>query len=323
MLKDKKIFLTGGAGFIGTKLCSALHEDNSVLIYDNFKRNSIRWTGLLDSCNVRLAHGDVLDSECLRDTIGSFKPDIVVHLAAVAGIDTVIKNPADTMRVNMIGTYNLLEALRENLDDIERYVNISTSEVFGSYAFKVDEASTTNLQPVGEARWTYSVSKLAGEHLTHSYYKMYGLPAVTIRPFNIFGPGQVGEGAIHQFAVRAVNNEDMLIHGDGDQIRSWCYIDDFIDGLMLCLEKDEAVGNSFNIGNPRNTITISMLAQLIKTIAESDSRILYVPKDYTDVEIRMPSIEKAKKMLQYAPKWELTDGLRETIDWYRKVLFHG
>ncbi len=92
---------------------------------------------------------------------------------------------------------------------------------------------------------------------------------------------------------------------------------------MLCLEKDEAVGNSFNIGNPRNTITISMLAQLIKTIAESDSRILYVPKDYTDVEIRMPSIEKAKKMLQYAPKWELTDGLRETIDWYRKVLFHG
>ncbi len=322
MLMDKKILLTGGAGFIGTKLCAALHVNNDILIYDNYVRNSIRWTGLLDSCNVRLAQGDVLDRESLREAVGSFKPDIVVHLAAVAGIDTVIKNPVNTMRVNMIGTYNLLEALRENIEYIERFVNFSTSEVFGSYAVKVDEACTTNLQPVGEARWTYSVSKLAGEHLTHSYYKMYGLPAVTIRPFNIFGPGQVGEGAIHQFAVRAINNEDMLVHGDGDQIRSWCYIDDFIDGLMLCLENDGAVGNSFNIGNPRNTITISMLAQLIKTIAGSDSRILFVPKDYTDVEIRMPSIEKAKRILHYAPKWELADGLGQTISWYRKVLLH-
>ena len=320
MIEEKKIFLTGGAGFIGTKLCSRLHENNSILIYDNFKRNSIKWTDLLNSSSIKLMQGDVLDSECLRDAISSYKPDIVVHLAAVAGIDTVIKNPADTMRINMIGTYNLLEALRENIECIERFVNFSTSEVFGSYAFKVDEGCTTNLQPVGEAGWTYSVSKLAGEHLTHSYYKMYGLPAVSVRPFNIYGPGQVGEGAIHQFAIRAIKNEDLCVHGDGDQIRSWCYIDDFIDGLLLCLEKEEAVGNSFNIGNPKGTITISMLAQLIRRIAESDSRILYVPKNYTDVELRMPSIEKAKKILRYEPKWDLADGLKKTIDWYKKVM---
>ncbi len=323
MIKDKKIFITGGAGFIGTKLCAALCESNSIMIYDSFRRNSIRWTNLLDNSSIKLTHGDVLDKECLRDTLGSFKPDIVVHMAAVAGIDTVIKNPAETMRVNMLGVYNLLEALRDNNDHLERFVNFSTSEVFGSYAFKVDEASTTNLQPVGEARWTYSVSKLAGEHLTHSYYKVYGLPAVTVRPFNIYGPGQVGEGAIHQFAVRAINNEDIFVHGDGDQIRSWCYIDDFIDGLMLCIEKEEAVGHSFNIGNPRGTITISMLAQLIKTLAGSSSRILYIPKEYTDVEIRIPSIDKAKNKLQYSPKRELTDGLRSTIEWYKRVLLHG
>lgn len=320
MIEDKKIFLTGGAGFIGTKLCCALHENNNILIYDNFKRNSIKWTDLLNSNCINLMQGDVLDSECLRDAISSYKPDIVVHLAAVAGIDTVIKNPAETMRINMIGTYNLLEALRENIGGIERFVNFSTSEVFGSYAFKVDEGCTTNLQPVGEARWTYSVSKLAGEHLTHSYYKMYGLPAVSVRPFNIYGPGQVGEGAIHQFAIRAIKNEDMYVHGEGDQIRSWCYIDDFINGLLLCLEKEEAIGNSFNIGNPRGTITISMLAQLIRQIAQSDCRILYMPKNYTDVELRMPSIEKAKKILHYEPKWELVDGLKKTIDWYKKVM---
>lgn len=97
----------------------------------------------------------------------------------------------------------------------------------------------------------YSVSKLAAEHLSHSYYKEYGMPVVTVRPFNIYGPGQVGEGAIHQFIVGAIADEQMQIHGDGDQIRSWCYVEDFIKGIMLCLEKEEAIGQSFNIGNPR------------------------------------------------------------------------
>lgn len=320
MIKDKRIFLTGGAGFIGTKLCSLLCENNDVLIYDNLRRNAIKESDLLCKANIKLIQGDILDYQYLRESMSEFKPNIVVHLAAIAGIDTVMKSPVDTMKVNMIGTYHLLEAVKENVENIDRVIDISTSEVFGSYAYKVEEGDTTNLQPVGEARWTYSVSKLAGEHLAHSYFKEYGLPVVSIRPFNIYGPGQVGEGAVHQFILRAIRNEEIVVHGDGGQIRSWCYVEDFINGLMLCLEKKEAIGSSFNIGNPRGTITISMLAQLIKNISHSTSLIKYIPKDYVDVELRIPSIEKARKVLNFEPQIDLSEGLAETIDWYRRVL---
>ncbi|WP_352407942.1 NAD-dependent epimerase/dehydratase family protein [Acetoanaerobium noterae] len=316
-MRDKKIFLTGGAGFIGSKLCEILCKNNNILIYDNLNRNSIKNTNLLNNSNVKLIEGDILDFDRLRNVVEEFKPNIVVHLAAVAGIDTVIKNPVNTMKVNMIGTYNLLESLVSNMDNLERVIDFSTSEVFGSYAYKVNEKDTTNLAPVGEARWTYSVSKLAAEHLSHSYYKEYGMPVITVRPFNIYGPGQVGEGAIHQFVVRALSNEQLQIHGDGDQIRSWCYIEDFIQGIMLCLEKEEAIGQSFNIGNPRATVTIAMLAETIKRISNSNSVIKYVSKNYVDVELRIPSIEKAKALLGYYPKYDLTEGLTKTIDWYR------
>ncbi|ALB44176.1 MULTISPECIES: NAD-dependent epimerase/dehydratase family protein [Clostridium] len=318
MISNKKVLLTGGAGFIGTKLCERLSSNNELLIYDNLKRNSIKNTNLLNKDNIKLVKGDILNFNFLKHTIDEFKPNIVIHLAAIAGIDTVIKNPVSTMKVNMIGTYNILEALKDQ--KIERFIDFSTSEIFGSYAYKVDEAHTSNLAPVGEARWTYSVSKLAGEHLAYSFYKEYGLPIVTIRPFNIYGDGQVGEGAIHQFVVRAIKNEQIQIHGDGDQIRSWCFIDDFINGVMLCLNNQKAIGHSFNIGNPRGTITISMLARLIKTIANSDSEIVYVPKNYVDVELRIPNIEKAKKILRFNPRYDLDEGLEKTIEWYREKI---
>ena len=317
MINNKKILLTGGAGFIGSKLCSILCEKNEILIYDNLNRNSIKNTDLLFRDNVTLVQGDILDFEKIKNTVEEFQPNIVIHLAAIAGIDTVIKSPVSTMKVNMIGTYNILEALKINMNNLEKVVDFSTSEVFGSYAYKVNEMNTTNLAPVGEARWTYSVSKLAAEHLSHSFYKEYKMPVITVRPFNIYGPGQVGEGAIHQFVARAISNEQIQIHGDGDQIRSWCYIEDFIQGIMLCLEKKEAIGQSFNIGNPRATITIAMLAETIKRVAASSSEIIYVSKNYVDVELRIPSIEKAKKLLGFNPKFGLNEWLRNTIDWYR------
>lgn len=315
--KGKKILLTGGAGFIGSKLSELLCENNEILIYDNLARNSIKDTSLLNKKSISLIQGDILNFSFLKEVVDGFKPNIVIHLAAIAGIETVIKNPVNTMKVNMIGTYNVLEAVKDYTKEIDRFIDFSTSEVFGRYAYKVDEKSTTNLAPVGEARWTYSVSKLAAEHLTHSYYKQCGLKAVTVRPFNIYGPGQVGEGAIHQFIIRAIRNEQIQIHGDGDQIRSWCYIDDFVNGIKLCLQNENAVGNSFNIGNPKGTITIGMLAQLIKQISNSKSEIIYVPKNYVDVELRVPSIDKAVELLGFKPKYDLFQGLERTIEWYR------
>ena len=171
-----------------------------------------------------------------------------------------------------------------------------------------------------EARWTYAISKLAGEHLSHSYHKEFDLPVVSIRPFNIYGAGQVGEGAIHIFVRRALKNEDIEVHDEGDQIRSWCFIDDIVDAILLCLEKKESIGHVFNIGNPRGTITIFSLAQKVVEICKSKSRIVFLPKPYVDVELRIPSIEKAKKILGFEPKIELDEGIRRTSDWYKQIL---
>lgn len=318
MINSKRILITGGAGFIGTNIAKRLIKDNQILLYDNLWRNSLKNSQIQDEKNIKIVQGDILDFQKLKSIVDEFKPDIVIHLAAIAGVDTVMKHPVKTMQINMIGTYNILESIKSH--KTERFLNFSTSEIFGSYAYKVGDDAQSSLATVGEARWTYSVSKLAGEHLAYAYHKEYDIPVVNIRPFNVYGPGQVGEGAIHRFVVRALKNEPLEIHGDGDQIRSWCYIDDFVDGVLLCLTKDEAIGQAFNIGNPRGTITINMLARLIKELSQSKSEIIYTPKTYVDVELRIPSIEKAKKILGYEPKIDLEEGLKRTIDWYRRIL---
>jgi nucleoside-diphosphate-sugar epimerase len=164
------------------------------------------------------------------------------------------------------------------------------------------------------------VSKLATEHLAHNYYKQYNLPALSIRPFNIYGPGQVGEGAIHRFIVRALTGEDLEVHNDGSQIRAWCYVDDIVEGVLLCMEKPEAVGQAFNIGNPRSVCTIYDLARHIVRLCESQSQIKFVSWNNADVELRIPNIDKARKLLGYHPKVDLEEGLLCTIDWYRKKL---
>src|SRR4051794_12887986 len=177
----------------------------------------------------------------------------VVHLASIAGVDTVMKQPALTMRVSLLGTANVLDAALES-GKCKRFIDFSTSEVFGRFAYQVTEFDVTTLGAVGEARWTYAVAKLATEHLAMTYHKQFDFPAVTIRPFNIYGPRQVGEGAVHHFIVRALRGEPLLIHNNGDQIRSWCYIDDIVDATLLTLVDERAVGNAFNIGNPRSTV---------------------------------------------------------------------
>lgn len=317
-ISGKRVLITGGAGFIGTALCRRLADDNQIVLYDSLWRDALKNSSLLEHPNVRLVVGDVLDRARLAEAVGGCQ--IVLHMAAIAGIDTVIRSPIHTMKVNILGTVNLLDALEPVIDQVERFVFFSTSEVFGSYAYKRRESETTNLQPVGEGRWTYSVSKLAAEHLVHSYYRERGLPTVLVRPFNVYGPGQVGEGAVHVFIHRALRGLPLKIHGDGDQIRSWCYIDDMVRGILLCLGCDEAVANVFNIGNPRGTATILSLAEKIVALAGSDSPIVHVPKHYTDVELRIPSIEQAEQILGYRPEIDLTEGLERTIAWYGSLL---
>ena len=317
MLSDKTFCITGGAGFIGTALIRRLAENNRVRVLDILRRNALGEAGLDQHPNVELIEGDVRDRQIVDEAVDG--ADFVVHMASIAGVDTVLKNPVPTMEISLEGTMNVLRSARRAHEKhpISRVVDFSTSEVFGTYAFRVREADVTSLGAVGEARWTYAVSKLATEHLAHNYYKQFGLPTCAIRPFNIYGPGQVGEGAIHAFVVRALRGQEILIHNEGDQIRSWCYIDDIVEGILLALEEDEAIGETFNIGNPRSTVTIHQLAHLIKRLAGSDSPIEHVDWDFADVELRIPDVKKAERLLGYRPQIDLEEGLLATIAWYR------
>ena len=314
MIIGRRVLLTGGGGFIGTALAEQLLSDNEVVIFDNGHRDAISRSTIAAHPRLTIVAGDTLDRRALAAAADGC--DNIVHLAAIAGVDTVLKMPVTTMRVNILGTFNALEVASE-LPGLERFIDFSTSEVFGAYAYKVREADITSLGAVGEARWTYAVSKLATEHLAHNYHKQFGVPTVSIRPFNIYGPGQVGEGAVHRFVVQALTQADITIHNDGSQIRAWCFIEDMVAGIVCCLERKEAVGQAFNIGNPRSVVTIFNLATQIAQLSGTSSRIVHVPWDAVDVELRIPNIDKARQLLSFEPRVELQDGLSRTIDWYR------
>ncbi|MBP6833513.1 MAG: NAD-dependent epimerase/dehydratase family protein [Deltaproteobacteria bacterium] len=318
MIEGRRILLTGGAGFIGTALVRRLCETNHCVVFDLLRRNALGPAGLDKHPNVTLIPGDVRDAAALGKAMDGCTH--VVHLASIAGVDTVLQNPVPTMEIALEGTMAALRCARDRMPLIERFVDFSTSEVFGKYAFRVAEGDVTTLGAVGEARWTYAVSKLATEHLAHCYHKQFGLPTVSIRPFNIFGPGQVGGGAIHAFVLRAIKNEPIHIHNQGDQIRSWCYIDDIVDGILLTLERDSAVGQAFNIGNTRATVTIYQLARMVVSLAKSSSEIKFIDWPFADVELRIPDVTKAKELLGFQARVELEDGIERTIAWYREKL---
>jgi UDP-glucose 4-epimerase len=315
MVKNKKIFITGGAGFIANVIISRLVRHNKILVYDNFLRNTLSSSRFAGHNNLTVIRGDVLDFDNLVKSMKGV--DIVIHAAAIAGIDSVIKKPTLTMRVNMIGTANALEAARINRVN-HRFVDFSTSEVFGSMAFKSSEDTPTVAGSAGEARWTYAVSKLAGEHLCVAYNKEFKLPTVSVRPFNVYGPGQMGEGAMQVFIKRALNNQDITIYGDGNQIRAWCYVDDFVDCLMKCLSSKKAIGQSFNIGNARAVITIFGLAETVCRVINSKSRIKFKPSLSADIELRIPGVEKAELMLGFKAKIGLQEGIKRTVRWFKK-----
>lgn len=320
MIEAKRIFITGGAGFIGSTLIGRLVDRNRIVAFDNLSRNALKDKGFRDHPNLTLIEGDILDTEALYAAMRG--ADIVVHCAAIAGIDTVLKSPVTTMRVNMVGSANVLDAAAR-LDRCDRVVCFSTSEVFGTEAFRSREGDPTVMGAVGEARWTYAVSKLAEEHLAIAYFKEKGLPTTVLRPFNVYGPGQVGEGALRAFVMRAVKDEPIEIHGDGTQIRAWCYVDDMVDGVVLAMEHPKAIGESLNIGNQQAVVTIYGLANTVVRVLGSKSPIRFTRKDYVDVELRVPSVVKARELIGFQAKVDLEEGIRRTGEYWRKSSIPG
>jgi nucleoside-diphosphate-sugar epimerase len=313
--RGEQILVTGGAGFIGSTLIRRLIDTNRIVILDTFGRNSLQYhPGLEEHRNLTVRRGSVMSEEDVAAAMEG--ATMVVHCAAVAGIDSVGTHPTRTMSVNVVGTWRVLEAAVK-IDGLKRFIDFSTSEIFGQHAWKVSETDNTTVAPPGESRWTYAASKLATEHMAHAYHAEFGLPVVCLRPFNVYGPRQVGEGAVHHFIRRAVEGTALTVYGDGTQVRAWCYVDDMVEALCRSMVVDEAVGHSFNVGNAAATLTVTQLAYEIVRAAGSDSEVVHIDREGPDVELRVPNIDKARRLLGYLPAVSLREGLSRTIEWYR------
>ena len=186
MIEDRRILITGGAGFIGTALAERLVDRNEVVLYDcRFDGMPFSYSVLVDHPNVELVQGDVRDHATLAPHVE--KANVVVHLASIVGVRNVLARGRETIEVITLGTSNVLRAAEQSTA-LERLLYLSTSEVFGPISFRAHESCHPTVGPVSEARWTYSIAKLVGEHMVHGYHVDAGLPTVIVRPFNVFGP---------------------------------------------------------------------------------------------------------------------------------------
>ncbi|NQT23317.1 MAG: NAD-dependent epimerase/dehydratase family protein [Candidatus Omnitrophica bacterium] len=316
-VKNKTIFMTGGSGFIGSALAGLLVEHNKVIIYDNCRRFSPVLENLLKHKNLTFIKGDVLDLKRLKKSIPK-KIDIVIHLAAIAGVSSYYEMPVSTMVTNILGAHNVLSLVSEK--PIKRFLNFSTSEVYATHADRLKEEDETIQGRINERRWTYSLSKLAAEKLAYCYYWEKKLPFVSIRPFNIYGPGQIGEGAIQIFITKALKNDSLHVTGKGNQVRAWCYIDDLTQAVFKCFTNEKAAGNVFNIGNEKTAMKTIDLARMVVSLSGSKSKICFKPHIGVDIDLRVPNIDKAKRLLGYAPKVSLKEGLLKTIKWQKEFV---
>jgi UDP-glucose 4-epimerase len=316
-LSKHRLLLTGGAGFIGSHLAERLvAAGNTVVIYDNLHRDSLQYTpGLCEHPALHMVAGDVLDAVSLQRAAAGC--DIVVHLAAIAGVSSYHTLPTQTLKVNILGTINALEAAKAA--GVRRFVDVSTSECYGPSCFAAREEHNHVLGPVCDRRWTYALSKLVSEYFTLYLGQEYDMACVTVRPFNVYGPRQTGEGAVANFCRAIVQGESLKVTGDGTAVRAWCYVEDFVDGMMAILQKPHLSGETFNLGNPQCIRSTRGLAEDLVRLTGGQSRIEHTPMPYTEIQVRTPSIDKARDLLGFEPQTTLEEGLRRTLDWFYKV----
>ncbi len=311
-----RTLITGGAGFIGTHLAERLvAAGGDVVLFDNFRRDSLASVpALRASAKITVIEGDVLDAAALDAAMAG--ADAVIHLAAIAGVSSYYAEPLRTLQVNILGTVNALEAAVRH--HVKHFIDFSTSEVFGADALWVTEETPHGIGPVGDRRWVYATSKLASEHFTLRFGEQYGFACTCLRPFNIYGPRQTGEGAISNFCRATLAGRPLEVYGDGTPIRAWCFVSDLVDAVELVLEhRERAAGQTFNLGNPREIETTLGLARRIARFVPG-ARLEMKRVDRSEVRARVPQIEKARGLLGFEPKIDLEAGLAQTFAWFRE-----
>ena len=297
-----KILVTGGSGFIGNYLTSVLSKKHQVSVLD------------VNSSNVDIPFikADIHNLSEIRDTVKDF--DVVIHLAALVGVENSENDPVKTLDFNINGTRNILDACVTN--NIKKIIFSSSSEIYGQPLSVQIKESDPKIQIT-----TYGVSKLAAEEYVKSYSKMHGINYTILRFFNVYGPNQSLNFVMSRFINLALQNKPITIHGDGKQIRAFCHIEDIVRAIGLVLED----GNNeiFNIGNNSEPICIKDLSQKIISMTNSKSEQVFVPfeksnRNRNEILTRVPVIEKAKNLINYFPKISLDVGIQSMIDSLRE-----
>jgi len=322
-----RVLVTGGAGYIGSHLVDALiKRGDEVLVIDNLS------TGKIENIRHVLGHPTfhfINDSILNEALLERFVPsmDLIFHLAAAVGVRNVLQDPLAAINTNVRGTEVVLGLAFKYW---KRLVLASTSEIYGKAShvpFREDDDRVLGSTAV--ARWSYSMSKAIDEHFAFAY-TVKGLPVSILRYFNSYGPrlDERGYGSVVANLTRqALRGEPLTVHGDGKQTRCFTYIDDTVAGTLLAGEVKEAIGEAFNIGSPNET-SILDLAKLIKRLTRSKSPIAfqayeaYYGEGFEDPRRRVPSVDKAKRLLGFAPKVDLETGLKKTIAWCREHFTH-
>lgn len=306
----KTILITGGAGFIGSNLCEKLlnNKNNKVICLDNlFTGNIQNIQHLMNNSNFEFINHDIIEPLDINGYI-----DEIYNLACPASPTKYQIDPIYTLKVNFLGVLNLLELAKNKK---AKFLQSSTSEVYGEPTISPqNEEYRGNVNTVG-IRSCYDEGKRIAETLIIEYHHKYKIDVRIVRIFNTYGPKMdKNDGrVVSNFINQALNNQDITLYGKGDQTRSFCYIDDNIDGLIKLMDSNYIL--PINIGNPHE-ITIKELADIILKITKSKSKIIYKDLPSDDPTNRKPDITKANNILKWEPKYDLEKGIVKTIEYF-------
>ena len=312
-LTQKRILVTGGAGFLGSHLCDRLlSEGHEVVCVDNyFTGSKANIKHLLDNPNFELIRHDVTFPLYIE-------VDEIYNLACPASPIHYQHDPVQTIKTSVHGAINML-GLAKRIGS--KIFQASTSEVYGDpEVHPQDESYWGRVNPVG-IRSCYDEGKRCAETLFFDYHRQHNLNIKVARIFNTYGPRMhPNDGrVVSNFIVQALKNTDITIYGDGSQSRSFCFVNDMVDGFLLFMETDDKLKGPLNLGNP-NEFTIQELAEMVVDLTGSKSKIIYKPLPQDDPKQRQPNITLAKEKLNWSPKVELTNGLELTIDYFKEVI---
>ncbi len=309
-----RVLVTGGAGFIGSHLCDfLLARDAEVVCMDNLLTGTTENIAhIRDSCFTFVKH-DVTNYIYVAGPL-----DYVLHFASPASPVDYQQHPIQTLKVGALGTHKALGLAKEKG---AKFLLASTSEVYGDpLVHPQREEYWGNVNPVGP-RGVYDEAKRFAEAMTMAYHRFHGLNTRIARIFNTYGPRvRLNDGrAIPTFITQALTGRPLTVHGDGAQTRSFCYIDDMVEGIWRLMQS--AVAEPVNLGNPQERSLLE-LAKKILVLSGSSSPIMFTPLSIDDPKVRQPDITRARTLLGWEPGVELDDGLRRTIDWFRQRVPH-